>query len=685
MNKFSLFSAKVGLFERKEDLTTVYSPAGLQRELAACTFLHECGFESCTVTASRSTPLRPSRSGTVKKIIFQDCPRSVVPHTMDNTLSRVDSGIQTTPYRPLDCARCEIRLLEVASGQYGDDMVVSLRHVRLLDKPVYPAASYVWGHSLSTRPCIVDGIPMIVTRNLFNFLLYLRDFTKPRTIWVDALCINQEDMAERAAQVRSMKAIYEGAVRIYGWLGLPHDNEEARSAVVMMRECNKYLREGLRDNNDDIMMVFSKITSDLGCFPHDAQSELGWAGIARICDSPFWRRAWIYQEVSTPTKISFWYGHHDFDDVLVNAVATMAINFAKLPGFPEDIAKSCGHGSGAYSMIDARNRRENGQKLSFAELMQEMRVADCTDLRDRVYCLLAHTSDVPAGRFNIDYQIDPMELFVDVARYLITESKGGLEIFRYVFMPTAESTQEAFRARFQPSLPSWVPDWRQKVYLDSAFGHFTMTADDGLPLYTPLSGPVRVRVESSQLHVQGLVMRDTEITLLTNIWDDYNRSWQAPLKWYNDLLVDFGSCPSVDMAIRRSMLGNRTFFKEDHHWVQYKYRRGGLLDWQVIEATSSVPDPSSPTRPAYMFADFYNVCYGRRLAVLDHRRIAVVPAGATIGDKIAAFQGGHSLYLLRPLHDDHFQFIGECYVDGWMNGEIAHEKAEGIVRTIRLV
>lgn len=275
---------------------------------------------------------------------------------MDTALSRVDSGIQTTPpYRPIASAQGEIRLLEVASGQYDDDMVVSLRTVKLLDKPMYPVASYVWGHSLSTRPCLVDGIPMRVTSNLFDFLLYLRNYTQNRTIWVDALCIHQEDFAERAAQVRLMKMIYEGAVRIYGWLGVPHDNQEARAAVAMMRECNKYLRECLRDNNDEIMMVFSKITPDLACFPHDAQSTLGWTGITRICDAHFWRRAWIYQEVSTPTKISFWYGQHDFDDVLVNAVTAMAINFAKQPGFSDTVAKSCGHGSSVYSMISARN------------------------------------------------------------------------------------------------------------------------------------------------------------------------------------------------------------------------------------------------------------------------------------------------------------------------------------------
>lgn len=279
-----------------------------------------------------------------------------------------------------------------------------------------------------------------------------------------------------------------------------------------------------------------------------------------------------------------------------------------------------------------------------------------------------------------------MELFIDVARYLITEDTDGLQTLRYVFTPTAESTQEPFRASYQPALPSWVPDWRQKIYLESAFSNFMKTVNDGLPLYTPLPGPVSVRVEGQQLHVDGVVMRDMEIASMTGIWDDYDRSWQTPLTWYKEFLAKFGPYPAMDVAIRRSMVGNRTYLMDDPHEAQYKYKRGGVLDWKTIEATKSVPDPSSTERPAYMFANFWDVCYGRRLAVLSGRRIAVVPAGAKLGDKIAAFRGGHSMYLFRLLPErDEYQFIGECYVDGWMDGQLVNEVGLDKVEAITMI
>lgn len=604
---------------------------------------------------------------------------------MDTTLHRVDSAIHATPYGPINSEQGEIRLLEVDSGEYDDDMTVSLRCVKLSHKPVYPVLSYVWGERISTRSCIVDGMPMSVTLNLFNFLLYLRSSTK-RTIWIDALCINQADMEERAAQVRQMKAIYEGAICIYGWIGLPFDFEETRQAVIMMRECNKYLREGLQDNNDDIGIVFNKITKDLTCFPGNAKAWMGWDGIAEICNSHFWRRVWIYQEVTTPKKIRFWCGHHVFDDILLAAATSMAINFAKLPDFSDRFARSCGHGSSAFSMLSARIRREEGHILTLIELMQEMRISDCTDPRDRVYAPLGHAVDVPAGRFKMDYKIDPIELFLDAARYMILEATAGLGTLRYVFTSAPDSSQAPLRAYFQPAMPSWVPDWRQKIHLASAFSNFLDAENDNTPLYTPLPGPVDVCIKGPQLLVQGFVVQESEVTLLTSIWDQLNRSWKIPHTWYNELLARFDDCPALDRAIRRSMVADRTCFNKSPRESIYKCKHGGLLDWQVIEATSSVLDPSSVVRPADMFANLYGVCYGRRLGVLSAKRIAILPAGAKQSDKIAAFQGGHALYLVRPLHgSDKYQFIGECYVDGWMNGEIVEEIGGEMLQTITMV
>lgn len=46
-------------------------------------------------------------------------------------------------------------------------------------------------------------------------------------IWIDAICINQNDIDERNYQVAKMKRIYEQAAEMTVWLGTHHDDSHA--------------------------------------------------------------------------------------------------------------------------------------------------------------------------------------------------------------------------------------------------------------------------------------------------------------------------------------------------------------------------------------------------------------------------------------------------------------------------
>lgn len=107
----------------------------------------------------------------------------------------------------------------------------------------------------------------------------------------------------------------------------------------------------------------------------------------------------------------------------------------------------------------------------------------------------------------------------------------------------------------------------------------------------------------------------------------------------------------------------------------FNYKRGGSVDWQVLKAeSSSVQDPSAKVLSHAMFTNMYNISYGRRLGVLSDGRVAVFPAAAKLSHRIAAFCGGHALYLLEVVPEDQrkYRFVGECYVDGWMDGELVN-------------
>jgi len=84
---------------------------------------------------------------------------------------------------------------------------------------LYEALSYVWGDKESRRPISINNCGGEATSNLHTALLHLRDPVFERVLWVDAICINQDDPDEKGRQVRSMANIYAKAGRVIVWLG----------------------------------------------------------------------------------------------------------------------------------------------------------------------------------------------------------------------------------------------------------------------------------------------------------------------------------------------------------------------------------------------------------------------------------------------------------------------------------
>ena len=93
---------------------------------------------------------------------------------------------------------------------------------------LYEALSYTWGGE--EKPCsiTIKEHNLDVTTNLYAALLRLRDRSLERLIWIDAICINQEDTVEQGQQVQLMAMIYSKAHRVLVWLGeAAHDIEGA--------------------------------------------------------------------------------------------------------------------------------------------------------------------------------------------------------------------------------------------------------------------------------------------------------------------------------------------------------------------------------------------------------------------------------------------------------------------------
>jgi hypothetical protein len=83
----------------------------------------------------------------------------------------------------------------------------------------YEALSYVWGSEDKPNSIAVNNCTLNVTPNLYTALLHLRDYACSRVMWIDAICIDQNDNKEKEHQLPLMAEIYAKAYRVVAWLG----------------------------------------------------------------------------------------------------------------------------------------------------------------------------------------------------------------------------------------------------------------------------------------------------------------------------------------------------------------------------------------------------------------------------------------------------------------------------------
>jgi hypothetical protein len=159
----------------------------------------------------------------------------------------------------------ELRLLVLLPDQDDAEIRCEIQHASLDGPPQYEALSYTWGNpkgknSLvpcrgdpsASYPIKVDEGYLKVGYNLIEALKQLRHDTNPRTLWIDAICINQDDSEEKNHQVKAMARIYSGASRVLAWLGeddeytdLAFDTLEElfwASKASIIRYCSKKLK-----------------------------------------------------------------------------------------------------------------------------------------------------------------------------------------------------------------------------------------------------------------------------------------------------------------------------------------------------------------------------------------------------------------------------------------------------------
>ncbi|KAG4429972.1 hypothetical protein IFR05_014549 [Cadophora sp. M221] len=333
------------------------------------------------------------------------------------------------PYQALASAD-SIRLLLLQPGTPDSPIYCHLEYTTLEECRYdlyghYTALSYVWGDTSERRTIFVESQPFEVTANLCSALENLRHEKKKLRIWIDAICIDQSNIAERSHQVSLMKGIYSLAKQTVVYLG-PSD------------ERSDFLFEALRVGENQALPSLKQFPMFM---------EL-------ILKRRWFTRVWIFQELVLSKQVWVQIGRKAIDWDLLTApqtahryLRTTTEGYA-IPGIELFIR-----------MNDARHKYRlsllvGAKRSSIPQILAERRDSRATDARDIVYGHLAIVDNTwtskHLGPLVIDYSKSCATVFTDTAG-LILESPECPRFLR--FMELRDSAEK------MEGLPSWVPDW----------------------------------------------------------------------------------------------------------------------------------------------------------------------------------------------------------------------------------
>jgi hypothetical protein len=175
-------------------------------------------------------------------------------------------------YAPLNYALGqEIRLVIIFPGQPPDDVHLDIVHVNLRDDPAYEAVSYAWatekGDASLSRTVYCRGRTIAVTKSCEAALKCFRRQGRNRTLWIDAISIDQTNIPERSHQVSFMGPIYSNASQVLVYLGpgtkatdiiLGYLNDEASADSALFRSGTfpgRTYRKGLKDIVSEVLRL----------------------------------------------------------------------------------------------------------------------------------------------------------------------------------------------------------------------------------------------------------------------------------------------------------------------------------------------------------------------------------------------------------------------------------------------
>jgi hypothetical protein len=273
-------------------------------------------------------------------------------------------------------------------------------------EPKFEALSYVWGSIDNTETLFVRNPPLTsssageiqVTENLAIALRHLRYEKSSRVLWIDAVCINQGDLAERNTQVPRMGYIYRLSQKNVFWIGPATTSSSLALSTLAYFGCqveytktNDYMPSPNAEEPD----WWTNLTS----LPYDDKI---WQALDSLFKCPWFERLWIVQEVLLSCRGSVL--QCGYDVISWNLIRRTILRLTrKNPPLP--------------SLRRALRRCRDSlcwPRYTPLDLLASNTSQKCTDPRDRIYAILGLVPEQFAKLINIDYSLGPTDIFKEV-------------------------------------------------------------------------------------------------------------------------------------------------------------------------------------------------------------------------------------------------------------------------------
>lgn len=386
------------------------------------------------------------------------------PGTEDEDTPNLDT-LEDYRWRPID-AQKEIRILNLqpATSERAPIECTLTTHPRE-STPGYEAISYTWVSTVCTRSITCEGSALRVTANREAALKALRPLrhtesleSSARPVWIDAICINQQNLYERSAQVAQMGEIYRLAGSTIIYLG-----NEDKDSTFLHSMAQDYMQESTQRS-----YYGESITRKTGAPEFREERQL--QSLRSVSARPWFTRTWIIQEVMLSRSLHVLIGRHTYPwSVFVNlqSLLTGAHGYS-LPTvvrmywqFAHEYGKRSRPGDAYMGELKPPSmdgttgyieRADNGSHFDLAywrlcDLLRQTGHFQCRDPRDKLFALVPLFEPPIPALLCPDYTKTVAEVYIDLSWFL-------LEYDVYQGLEWAEHYQSEV-------LPSWVIDWRQ--------------------------------------------------------------------------------------------------------------------------------------------------------------------------------------------------------------------------------